>query len=116
MRIQKFARLIALVTVLFSISRPAAAQQAGTAPGVPVQMVVSVEAKHGNETPMITQSDLVVRQGRKIRPVTGWVHATANYGGLALAILIDDASGTSVDTQLNDIRTFIQAGSTGGSR
>jgi hypothetical protein len=108
MKIQKLARLIALVVVLFSISRPAAAQQAETAPSVPVQMVVSVEAKHGNETPMITQRDLVVRQGHKIRPVTGWVQAKANYGGLALAILIDDASGVSVDTQLHDIRTFIQ--------
>ena len=108
MEIQKFARLIALVMVLFSISRPAAAQQAGTAPGVPVQMVVGVEAKHGNETPTITRDDLIVHEGHDVRPVTGWVPATANSGGLALAILIDDASGVSVDTQLNDIRTFIQ--------
>jgi hypothetical protein len=116
MKIQDFARLIALAMVLYSITRPAAAQQTGAAPGVPVQIVVSVEPKHGNETPMITQQDLVVREARKVRPVTGWVQATVDHGGLALAILIDDASGLSLDTQLNDIRTFIQAGSTGGSR
>lgn len=108
MKIQNFARLIALVLVLFSISRPAAAQQAGTESGIPVQMVVGVEVKHGSETPMIIQHDFVVREGGKIRPVTGWVPATGDHGGLALAILIDDSSGVNVDTQLNDIRTFIQ--------
>jgi hypothetical protein len=108
MRIQDFARRVALIVGLFSISWPAAAQQAGTAAGVPVQMVVSVEPKHGNEIPAITQHDIIVHQGQNVRPVTDWVQATANYGGLALAILIDDGAGVSLDTQLNDIRTFIQ--------
>jgi hypothetical protein len=108
MKIQDFARLIAPVMVLFSIPRPAAAQQMVTPAGVPAQIVVSIEPKHGNETPMITQHDVIVHQGRDVRPVTAWVQATANYAGLALAILIDDASGVSLGTQLNDIRTFIQ--------
>jgi hypothetical protein len=108
MNIQVSARLIALAMVLYSVPWPAVAQQTETAPGVPVQIVVSVEPKHGNETPMISQQDLVVHEARKVRPVTGWVQATANTGGLALAILIDDSSGFSVDTQLNDIRAFIQ--------
>ena len=80
----------------------------GNSPGVPVQMVVSVEAKHGNEIPMITQQDVIVHQGHNVRPVTGWVQATGNHAGLALAILIDDSAGISLDTQLNDIRAFIQ--------
>ena len=108
MKIQDFAKLTALVTVLFSILRPAAAQQTGTAAGVPVQMVVSVEPRHGHEVPMITQDDLVVHEGQDVRPVIGWVQATGNHAGLALAILIDDSAGASFDPQLNDIRAFIQ--------
>jgi len=108
MRIKYFGRSGALLGALFCMIRPAAAQQAATAGGVPVHMVVSVEAKHGNQVPALTQQDIIVHQGGEVRPVTGWVPATANYGGLALAILIDDSSGTSVDTQLSDLRTFIQ--------
>ena len=84
MKIQNFARLIALVMVLFSILPLAAAQQTGTASGVPVQMVVSVEARHGSEIPMITQEDVIVHQGHNVRPVTGWVQATGNHAGAGL--------------------------------
>lgn len=108
MKTQDFGRLIALAMVLFSIPRPVTAQQMGTAAGVPVQIVVSVEPKHGSETPAITQRDVIVHQGKNIRPVTDWIPATASGGGLALAILIDDSAGVSLDSQLNDIRTFIQ--------
>jgi hypothetical protein len=108
MKIQNLARVIALVMVLFSILRAAAAQQTGTAPGVPVQIVVSVEARHGDAIPMITQDDVIVHQGHNVKPVTGWVQATGNHAGLALAILIDDSAGLSFDTQINDIRAFIQ--------
>ena len=108
MKTQNFARLIALVVVLFSILRPAAAQQTGTALGVPVQIVVSIEPRHGREVPMIAQDDLVVHEERNVRPVTGWVRATGDHAGLALAILIDDSAAASFDTQLNDIRAFIQ--------
>jgi hypothetical protein len=71
-------------------------------------MVVSVEAKRGNEVPTLQQNEVFVHQGHDARPVTGWVQATGDHAGLALAILIDDTAGVSFDTQLNDIRTFIQ--------
>jgi hypothetical protein len=108
MKTEDFTSLAALaVTVLF-IPWPAVAQQTGIVPGVPVQLVVSVEPKHGNEVPTLTQHDVIVHQGHNVRPVTAWVPATAENGSLALAILIDDGAGVNVDTQLNDIRTFIQ--------
>ena len=106
MRIRKFAGCVAVVMALFCISLPAAAQQ--TAPGVPAHIVVSVQPRHGTEIPMITQEDFVVRQGRDVRPVTGRVRATGDQAGLALAILIDDMSATSLGVQLDDIRAFIQ--------
>jgi len=108
MKTRHFVTGISLAVALLSISRFTAAQQTGAAPGVPVQMVVSVETKAGNEIPMITQQDILVYQGHDRRPVTGWVPATGNRAGLALAILIDDGSGFSLGTQLSDIRAFIE--------
>jgi hypothetical protein len=108
MKNQNFTRLVVLVVALFSTPRPAAAQQTEIVSGVPVQMVVSVEPRHGNEVPALTQHDIIVHQGRNVRPVTAWVPATAENGSLALAVLIDDGAAVNVDTQLNDIRTFIQ--------
>ena len=103
-----FATAILLSVILFSLAARAAAQQAGADQGVPVQMIVSVEPKHGHELPMITQQDVMVYQGRDRRPVTGWVPAKADKAGLALAILIDDGAGFSLGPQLSDIRAFIR--------
>jgi hypothetical protein len=71
-------------------------------------MIVGVEPRHGKEIPTITQDEVFVRQGKSARPVTGWVRATGDHAGLALGILIDDSGGVNLDTQLNDIRAFIQ--------
>ena len=46
------------------------AQQKEAATGAPVHMVVSLEPKHGNEVPTITQQDVIVNQGHDRRPVT----------------------------------------------
>lgn len=98
---------ISLAIVVLSLARPTTAQQSGTDSGVPVQMVVSVEPKKGNEIPMITRQDMIVYQGHDRRTVTDWTPATGNRAGLALAVLIDDSAGFSLGTQLNDIRAFI---------
>ena len=108
LRIRNLAPLFILVLALFSIPGSAVAQQTVIASGVPVQMIVSVEPKHGKEIPTITQDEVFVHLGKSARPVTGWVRATADHAGLALAILIDDSGGVNLDTQLNDIRAFIQ--------
>lgn len=91
----------------FSIPGVVSAQQKDATTGVPVQMVVSVEPKHGNEIPTITQQDVIVNQGHDRRPVTGWVPATGNGAGLELAILIDDSAGFSFGSQMQDVRAFI---------
>jgi hypothetical protein len=96
-----------LALVLSFVGPRAVAQQSAAVQGVPVNMIVSVEPKHGDEVPMITQQDMMVYQGHDRQPVTNWVPAKGNRGGLALAILIDDSAGLSLGTQLNDIRTFI---------
>jgi hypothetical protein len=73
-----------------------------------VSIVITAEAKHGNEVPMIAQQDVLVYQGHDRRPVTAWVPATGPHAGLELAILIDDSSGISFGSQMEDIRSFIQ--------
>lgn len=108
MKLQKSAMVIGLAMALLSIRQPGAAQQTAAVPGVPVQIVVGVEPKKGNEIPMITRQDVIVHQGKDVRPVQAWVPATGDHAGLALAILIDDSSGFTLGTQLNDIRTFIE--------
>jgi hypothetical protein len=105
---RRFATAISISLLLFASAMQAAAQQSGADQGVPVQMVVSVESKHGHELPLITQQDVMVYQGHDRRPVTGWVPAKGDKAGLALAILIDDGAGFSLGPQLNDIRTFIR--------
>jgi hypothetical protein len=103
----KLMMVVCLAIVLLPIARPIEAQQAAE-PGVPVQMIVSVEPKKGDEIPMVTKHDIVIRQGKDVRPVTDWVQAAGDRAGLALAILIDDSAASSLGLQLNDIRNFIQ--------
>ncbi len=90
------------------IPRTLSAQQKEAATGTSVHMVVSLEPKHGNEVPTITQQDVIVNQGHDRRPVTGWVPATGDHAGLELAILIDDNAGFSFGSQMDDIRAFIR--------
>jgi hypothetical protein len=104
-------RIVAAISIsltFYLIALPALAQQSAADQGVPVQMVVSAEPKHGHELPVITQQDVMVYQGHDRRPVTGWIPAKGDKAGLALAILIDDSAGFSLGPQLNDIKGFIR--------
>jgi len=94
-------------SIAFLFALPARAQQ--PMPGAPksIQMVVTVEPKHGNQIPAITKEDMMVYQGHDRLTVTGWTPAKGDNAGLALAILIDESAGFSLGTQLNDIRSFI---------
>lgn len=98
---------ISLAIALLSIPKFVAAQEGKADAGVPVQIVVTAEPKHGNELPQITQQDVMVSQGHDRRPVTGWVPATGPHAGLELAILVDDSAGFSFGNQMDDIRAFI---------
>ena len=98
------------VAALATFSQPASAQQnqRSTSPAGPqVTMTVSAEARHGNEIPVITREDIVVEEGHDHDIVTKWVPAQGANSGLDLLILMDDSSGFSVDTQLQDLRAFI---------
>jgi hypothetical protein len=76
---------------------------------VPIQMIVTVEARHGKEVPVLKPGDVVVLQKKERLRVTSLVPAQGEHAALELYILIDDASGISLGPQLNDLRQFIQA-------
>jgi hypothetical protein len=85
--------------------------------GVPVQMVVTVEARRGSEVPVLRREEVLVFQStgqsngaqeNDRRPVTAWVPCQGDKANLELFILIDDASATSLGSQYEDIRDFIR--------
>jgi hypothetical protein len=83
------------------------AQSQPASNGVPVHMVVTVEARKGNEVPEITREDVKVYQGKEQRPTLDWVPLRGEHAGMEFFILIDDGLTTDVGTQLDDIRQFI---------
>ena len=85
------------------------AQQTQSAGGVPVQLLVTVEPKHGSNVAEIKREDVMVFEGRDRDQVTDWIPGRGDRAGLELFILIDDNADTSLGTQFEDIRKFIHA-------
>lgn len=84
------------------------AQQASTN-GVPAHMVVTVEPHHGSAVPAVNREDVMVYEGKDRDKVTEWIPAQGDRAGLELFLLLDDGSNSSLGTQLNDLRKFINA-------
>jgi hypothetical protein len=99
-----FAVLMIASALLTCGSPSLRSQEAGM---VPVHMVVTAEARHGGEVPVIRREDVTVYQGRNRAQVTDWVPLQGERAGLQLFLLLDDASATSLGSQLEDIRQFI---------
>jgi hypothetical protein len=59
--------------------------------------------------PEVTREDVIVRQSKDHLQVTGWTSARGDHAGLDLFILVDDASESSLGSQLDDLRAFINA-------
>jgi hypothetical protein len=90
-------------------SLPLSAQQPSESGGVPVNMVVTVESRHGEHPPAVDREDVMVYQGKTRDRVTSWVPAQGEQAQLELFVLLDDSSGPSLGNQLGDIRQFIDA-------
>lgn len=84
-----------------------AAQQTDDMNGVPVHMVVTVEARKGPEVPVVNREDVMVHEGKDRVKVTDWVAAQGDRAALEFFVLLDDSSGLSLGSQLGDIRQFI---------
>lgn len=99
---------IALIWLVF-VAAGSQAQQAQSAGGIPVQLLVTVEPKHGSTVPEIKREDVMVFEGRDRDQVTGWTPARDDRAGLELFLLIDDEADTRLGSYLEDIRKFINA-------
>src|SRR6266404_4911106 len=86
----------------------AVAQEASSA-GVPVHVVVTVEPRHGSNVPVINREDVMVYQGHDRSKVADCLPLQGEHAGLQLFLLIDEAASTSLGSQLEDIRQFINA-------
>lgn len=85
------------------------AMSAAPAGFTPVQMVVTVEPRHGHEVPALNREDFLVREGGEKLQVTDAVRLQGDNGDLELFILLDDASQLNLGSQLGDLRRFIDA-------
>lgn len=77
--------------------------------GIPVRILVTVEPHHGSNPPVINREDVMVFEGKDRDTVTDWVPLQGEHAALEYFVLIDDSSNTSLGTQLDDIRKFIDA-------
>jgi len=77
-------------------------------PEVPVQIVATVESQHGKEIPALNREDVMVFQKKERLRVTDLVPCQGSRAALELFILLDDASGASLGSQLMDLRQFIE--------
>jgi hypothetical protein len=83
------------------------AAQTTPANGIPAHLLVTVEPHHGHDVPAVAREDVLVFEGHDRDTVTDWVPAQGDRAALELIILIDDAASTSLGSQLEDIRKFI---------
>ncbi len=97
------------VTAVLAGVQPIAAQENSSPAGPAVNLVVTVEARHGSNAPDVTRDDVMVYQGRDRDKVTGWLPLQGDRAGLQLFVLLDDSSNISLGSQLEDIRQFIIA-------
>lgn len=93
--------LFALGLSLSGLLLPARVDTPSTA--VPVQMIVTVEARHGQQVPVLKQGDVMVFEKKERLQVSN-----LDQRALEFFILIDDASGMTLGLQLNDLRQFIE--------
>jgi hypothetical protein len=76
---------------------------------VPVSTVVTVEAKHGKDVPVINKEDVRVMQGHNRLQVVEWFPVQGEHAALELLILIDEAASPTVANQFDDLRKFMSA-------
>jgi hypothetical protein len=98
--------LVAIASLLASVQW-VAAQESAASTGPAVNLVVTVEARHGSSVPEINREDVMVYEGRDRDKVTGWLPLRGDHAGLEFFILLDDSSNVSLGSQLEDIRQFI---------
>jgi hypothetical protein len=83
--------------------------QESPATGTAVHMVVTAEARHGADVPVLQREDVMVYEGRARVKTTDWIPLQGGHAALELFLLLDDAAGSSLGSQLEDLRKFINS-------
>jgi hypothetical protein len=105
----RFVNWLTIIAVTVSLGLVSARAQRPSPGAASVSTVVSVEARHGKDVPVINREDVRVFQGKERNQVTNWVALQGDQGGLELFVLIDEASGSSVASQFDDLRHFLNS-------
>jgi hypothetical protein len=108
------SRIVAISTIVglalcVSVAPSVAAQETPATNGGEAHLLVTVEARHGSNVPDVGREDVMVYEGRDRDQVTDWVPEQGDRAALELFILLDDGSGASLGTQLEELRHFIAA-------
>ena len=98
-----------VLTILLACAVVASQAQTASQGDIPVQTIVTVEARHGANPPNVSRDDVMVFQGRNRDKVTDFVPLQGERADVELFILIDDGSGANLGSQLDEIRKFINA-------
>lgn len=106
-RFLKSALFVVLAWACFSVV--GIAQETESNAGGPVHIVVTAEPQHGNNPPQINRDEVMVYEGQHRDTVTDWIPARGDHAGLQLFILIDNQANTTLGSQLQDIKDFINA-------
>jgi hypothetical protein len=99
----------AVLLVSGILAAPLLTAQQSPASGPAVHMVVTAEARHGTDVPVIQKEDVMVYQGRDRVKATDWIPLQGEHAELELFLLLDDAAGSSLGSQLEDLRRFINS-------
>jgi len=103
MKTLHFAAASLAISAVFAV-----AQNKAPVSGVPVRMVVTVEAYDGKDIPALNRDDVMVFERQDRAQVTEWIALQGDHARLELYVLVDDAVSSSVGIQLSDIRRFIE--------
>jgi hypothetical protein len=105
-------RLLFLTTILaigpVTIGPAFAATATGQPGDVEIQMVVTVEARHGSNIPSLNTEDFKPSGGHEEYRVTNALPLRGANAALELFVLVDDASNWTLGSQLADLRRFIE--------
>jgi hypothetical protein len=103
-------KLLTLLSIAFVGLLPLCAQEKKPVKTTPVQMTVTLRVLGENKrAPEVSREDVIVKRGNQRLQVTGWAPARGDRAGLDLFILIDDAADSSLGSQLDELRSFINA-------
>jgi hypothetical protein len=106
-RLMASGAMFGLALGMLSLPALAGPHKPNTSTDVPVKLVVTVKARHGEEPPVVAKADVQVYQRDKQDMVASWVPLQGDRAGLQLFILIDDSARDGLALQFRSIEKFI---------